>query len=592
MKHLLLLVVLLIGTAAFSQTEDVTYEYKKGKKYIVHYAEDGNTLWGLYSTYHVSADEIIAANPGIEKGVVTGKKYMIPVGNAEAGTIDGTQLKEHTVVKGETLYSIAKKEAITVAELTKLNPGSEAGLKLGQIIRIPVKAAAAAPVTDVKEPVSVAKPAQTTVSFSDTVIAHTVLKEETLYSISKRFMVPVTELQQFNKLKSNSIKPGDVLKIPLKKENVKQVTIREVKPVEEVRKVDQDLIFRSKDQYHIAVLLPFYLDGGDGASESLKNIATEFYMGMELAVDSLEELGFKAVIHVYDVKNDSMSVVNLLKKAEMKTMDLVIGPLLPQGAEIVGNWCKTNQIRMVCPSACNSAMLKNNPYAYAAVSTDITQQRIAARYVLDNHSKDQIVLVNTGVAKDKELYDAFRDRFTELSKSKGNVKLIEIKTDDLAAYIRKNAGTVFIVPTRDKVAAIKFTNALQKSGSKAGNGTISVFATKEWAGFDDIKGVVKNKYNFHWASSSDLNYYLPETKNLLRKYRIRYKADMSRYAAHGFDVLFYFSRTLLMDKEAGQGVINAFDMEQVSEGNGYENNQCFILKHVDFDLVRVALVHE
>jgi len=590
MKYLLLTIVLFIGTFAFSQTEELTYEYKKGKKYIVHYVLPGNTLWGLHATYHVPVDDIIAANPGIEKGLVEGQKVMIPVGNAEAGTIDGMSMKEHTVVKGETLYSIAKKENCSVAELTKLNPGSDAGLKLGQIIRIPVKAAV--PVTDTRETVPVKPATQPTVSFSDTVIVYTVQKEETMYSISKRFMVPVIELQEFNKLKSNNIKPGDILRIPLKKENVKQVPVREIKPVEEVPKVDQYLLFKKKESYHIAVLLPFYLDGGEGASESLKNIATEFYMGMELAVDSLEQLGFNAVIHVYDVKNDSLSVVNLLKKEEMKTMELIIGPLLPQGAEIVGAWCKTNQIRMVCPSACNSAMLKNNPYVYAAVSTDITQQRITARYVLDNHARDQIVLINTGVAKDKELYDAFRERFLELSKTKGNVKLIEVKSDDLLAYIRKNGGTVFIVPTRDKTAALKFMNTLQKSGTKAGNGTISVFGTKDWAGFDDIKGVVRNKYNLHWASSSDLNYSLPETKRLLRKYRMNYKADMSRYAAHGFDVLLYFASTLLMDEHPGQGVINAFDMEQVSEGNGFENNQCFILKHVDFDLVRIALVHE
>lgn len=586
MKQLLMVLLVCFGTAAFAQTEDVIYEYKKGKKYIVHYALAGNTLWGLHSTYHVPVNDIIAANPGIEKGVMEGQKVMVPVGNAEAGTMDGTSVKEHTVLKGETLYSIAKQEGCTAEELAKLNPGTKAGLKPGQLVRIPVTLQAPAKETKPAEAASV--PA---VSFSDTVIVYTVKKEETMYSISKRFMVPVVELQEFNKLKSNNIKPGDVLRIPLKKENVKEVPVRAVKPVEQGRKVDQDLLFKKKDEYHIAVLLPFYLDGA-GNSEALRNIATEFYMGMELAADSLEELGFRAVLHVYDVKNDSLSVVAMLKKAEMKKMDLVIGPLLPQGAEIVSAWCKTNQIRMVCPSACNSSVLKSNPYIYAAVSTDITQQRITARYIVDNHPKDQIVLINTGVAKDRELYDAFRERFLELSKAKSNVKLIEVKSEDLMAYIRKNSGTVFIVPTRDKSAAMKFMNLLQKSGSRAGSGTISVFGTKEWAGFDDIKGVVRNKYNLHWASSSDLNYSLPETKRLLRKYRIKFRADMSRYAAHGFDVLFYFSRTLLMDEKCSQGVINAFDMEQVSAGNGFENNQCFILKHVDFELIRLALVHE
>jgi hypothetical protein len=96
----------------------------------------------------------------------------------------------------------------------------------------------------------------------------------------------------------------------------------------------------------------------------------------------------------------------------------------------------------------------------------------------------------------------------------------------------------------------------------------------------------------HWASSNDLNYTLPATKNLLRQYRREYKADLTKYGAHGFDVLLYFARTLLMEKATGEGVINAFTLEQVGEGNGYENNQAYILKHVEFELTRVSLVKE
>lgn len=591
MKHLLSALAIFLGTIAFAQTEDVVYEYQKGKKYIVHFVQEGNTVWGIQEKYKVPAKDIIAANPGTEKGIVEGQKLLIPAGAAEAGTLDGQVIREHVVVKGETLYSLAKKEGCTVDQLTKLNPGSETGLKLGQVIRIPMKSAEAVmkPATNIP-----AKEVETTVSFSDTVISHTVLDHETLYSISKRFMVPVEELQKFNKLKNTSIKPGQVLQIPLKKEQVKQVEVRKVSPdpVKEQPKVDAELLFKPKDEYHIAMLLPFGLDGGEGTSAALKDLSTQFYMGVALAVDSLEKLGFNARLHIYDLRNDSVAVVKLLQKAEMKQMDLIFGPLFPQSADIVGRWCKENRIRMVCPSACNSSLLKNNPFVYAAVPSDITLERVLARYTVENHARDQIVLVNTGVAKDKELYDAYRERFMELSKAKGNIKLIEIKTADLAGYIRKGGNTVFVVPTRDKAAAMNFMNTLHKSGSKAGSGTISVFGTKEWSNFDDIKGALKNKYNVHWASSNDLNYTLPATKNLLRQYRRQYKADLTKYGAHGFDVMLYFSRTLLMEKATGECVINAFTLEQVGEGNGYENNQAYILKHVEFELTRVALVKE
>src|SRR3989338_2080872 len=265
---------------------------------------------------------------------------------------DGTLIKEHTVVKGETLFSIAKREGATVDEITKLNPGSESGLKLGQVLRIPLKSVTEQ-VKPVTEPV---KQVETTVDFSDTIIAHTVLDHETLYSISKRFMVPVEELQKFNKLKNTNIKPGQVLNIPLKKEKVKQVEIRAVAPVviEPVKPIDEELLFKKKEEYNIALMLPFYLDGGEAG---FKDVATEFYMGVELAIDSLEKMGFKAKMYVYDAKNDSAAIMALLKKPEMKQMDLIFGPLIPQGADQVAAWYKTNGIRMVCPSASNSTIL-------------------------------------------------------------------------------------------------------------------------------------------------------------------------------------------------------------------------------------------
>lgn len=582
--------MLFLANAVYGQTEDVTYEYKKGKKYIVHIVEAGNTLWGLHSTYHVSVDEIIAANPGIEKGLNAGAKVLIPAGNAEAGSMDGTMVKGHVVQKGETLYGIAKKNNVTVDDISKLNPDAVKNLSPGTVLRIPVSGEQPTVVAETKEPAKVTtKPS---VTFSDSTIIYEVKQGETLYSISKRFMVDANDLQTLNKLKSNKLKPGDQLTIPLKKENIKQVPIREVEPVKEVRKVDTDLLFKPKDEYHIAMILPFGLDGGAGSSGSLKQVATEYYMGVQVALDSLEKEGFKAVVHIYDVTSDTSDIKAILKKPEMKQMDLVFGPLLPDGADVAGDWCRKNQIRLVCPASVNMSVLKSNPFVYAAVTSDVTLHRLQAEYILKTHPKDQVVLVNVGSSRDKDIYDAFRNRFIELSKTSGNVKLNEIGMDNLAAFIRKGGNTVIVVPTRDKGSAQKFVNALLKIGDKAGSGTITVYGTKDWAGIDEIRGVTKNTYNITWLTGSDLNYALENTKKVLRRYRIDYHSDMTKYGAQGFDVTYYFIKSLLMGENPGAGIMNDFNMEAVSEGNGLESRHAYILKNENFELIREAEIND
>lgn len=589
MKYFFFVCLIAFSNGLFAQTEskDWVYEYSNGKKYAVHIAQAGNTLWGIHTTYNVPVDDIVAANPGIEKGVKEGFRYLIPLGGADMKVQSGTIVQEHTVLKGETAFSIAKKYNSSVDDLLKFNPGIDKGLKLGQVLKIVI-----APTTENIPPKQADKPTviAPSITFSDTVLVYEVKASETLYTISKRFMVPVTDLQKFNNLKSSAIKTGDVLKIPLKKENVKQIQVREVKPKEDIRKIDEELIFKPKTKYTIAVLLSFGLN--DKSNSALKNLATEFYMGVELAADSLERLGFDATIKVIDLPMDSVGIFKILNTSEMKNMDLIFGPLVPQSADIVGRWCGQQKIRMVCPSACNSSLLKNNPYIYASVATDMTQQEILAKYTIEKYKTAQIILVNPGNTKDQELYDAYRKRFIELSKKNGNIKLIEAKSSDFTTFISKSGESVVVFPSRDKGAVISFINSLHKSIGKSPNADVTVMGVKEWGGFDDIAGYYKSRYKITWASSSDLNYSLPDTQTLLRLYRKKYRADMNKAGAHGFDVVYYFSKTLLMKEEVASEVINSFELKTTSVGGGYENQSCFILKHEDYELVRVGVFYE
>lgn len=591
MKYFFLTCILTFSAGLFAQTDtkDWVYEYSNGKKYAVHVAQAGNTLWGIHTTYNVPVDDIVAANPGIEKGVKEGFRYLIPLGGADMKVLSGTIVREHTVEKGETAFSIAKKYNCSVDDLLKHNPGIDKGLKVGQVLKVIIAPTSeqANPTVKPTEKPAVSAPS---ITFTDTVLVYEVKNSETLYTLSKRFMVPVNDLQKFNNLKTTNIKSGDVLKIPLKKENVKQVQVRKVEPREEVRKVDDELIFKAKTKYNIAVLLSFGLN--DRGNTGLKNLATEFYMGVELAADSLEKLGFDATIKVIDLPMDSVGIMRVLNNPEMKDMDLIFGPLVPQSADIVGRWCGKQKIRMVCPSACNSALLKNNPYIYASVTSDMTQQEILAKYTIEKYKTAQIILINPGIAKDQELFDAYRKRFIELSKKNGNVKLIEAKLSDYSTFIRKTGESVVVLPTRDKGTVLNFINSLHKSVGKLQNADVTVMGVKEWAGFDDIAGYYKTKYKITWASSSDLNYSLPDTQTLLRLYRKKYRADMNKAGAHGFDVVYYFTRTLLMKEEVPSEVVNAFDPKVAVPGGGYENQSCFILKHEDYELIRVGVFYE
>ncbi len=585
MKYWILVLFLSSSIQLFAQPKDAEIEEKDGKKYYVHIVQAGNSLWGIHNLYNVNVDDIVSTNPGVENGVKEGQRLLIPIIDKSTVVVPTmTPEIKHVVKSQETMYGISKKYSVTIDQIIIANPSASKGIKPGQELIIP-SIDAATIVTSIPLPNK-----NVIISFSDTIIDHLVLKHETLYSISKRFMVPVVDLQSINELKNSKIKPGDVIKIPIKNEKLQKTDIREIKPIDKLKDNPTSLINKKKE-YSIAILLPFFLDKGIGYSESISDIATQFYMGAQLAIDSLNELGLNSKVYVYDVQNDTVSIQSTLNKKELEDVDLIIGPLFSDKMSFVAKWCKIHKVKYVCPVAANMEVLKGNPYVFAAIPSDITLLEGAAKYLLTNPDKCQIVLVKPTNSKDLALYNSFRSAYLNLPFTGVRSKLIETNMQDFKTYIKKDGNTFFVMPTVDEVTAKKFMNSLVTSSNNL-NGVISVFGTKEWLTFEEISVSNKNKFNFHFSSPNDLNYADESTKKLAKKYRKIYGADMPKMAVQGFDVVLYFSIKYLLDQNPADGIMSNLKMVQKGNGNGYENNNCYILKQQDFEIIKLMETNE
>jgi LysM repeat protein len=101
---------------------------------LEHIIQKGDTLYSLSRTYGLSIDEICKANKIKNASELkAGQRLIIP---------EIAETVKYTVQKGDTFYSIARINGITVSELLKLNDLSEnAALKAGQTLKIPQSAA-------------------------------------------------------------------------------------------------------------------------------------------------------------------------------------------------------------------------------------------------------------------------------------------------------------------------------------------------------------------------------------------------------------------------------------------------------------------
>ncbi len=131
--------------------------------------------------------------------------------------------KVHTVRSGEKLSSIARKYGVTVADLKNWNYVGKKGIKPGKKIIVYVREQAKQKELDIKpennQNIAANKEKDTkqlaenkSASKSD-FTWHKVKKGESLFSIAKKHGVDVDEIKKLNKLKSNNLTFGQLLKI-------------------------------------------------------------------------------------------------------------------------------------------------------------------------------------------------------------------------------------------------------------------------------------------------------------------------------------------------------------------------------------------
>jgi len=144
-----------------------------------------------------------------------------------------TYTRIHRVVEDDTLYNLAKRNCITVADIQKHNAMSDNNIRIGQVLSLPTnKCVSVAPTPTIPAPIVPTQatiqtrteagvvrqvlPIQTGIKVR-TSNAYAVLPKDSLYSIGKRYCVSAGELAGFNNIDTTTpIQPGQILRLPQK----------------------------------------------------------------------------------------------------------------------------------------------------------------------------------------------------------------------------------------------------------------------------------------------------------------------------------------------------------------------------------------
>ena len=120
--------------------------------------------------------------------------------------VNGQRFLIHKLAPKETYYQLNRIYGVPVKDIMAAN--NKKDLRVGDSVRIPRGAAI------VNKPTTVAPQKETVLISPESITEYKVGKSETLYAISKRFSISIDDIKKINNLTSNSLREGQILRIP------------------------------------------------------------------------------------------------------------------------------------------------------------------------------------------------------------------------------------------------------------------------------------------------------------------------------------------------------------------------------------------
>lgn len=597
-----LLAVLMTACAA---AQDFPKRSVDGKDHYVYTVEPGNTLYAISRSFSVSIESLKQANEGVEDGLEIGREILVPLNAIDRRSArrsevvtDGEYLM-HTVQRKETLFGIAKMYGVSVNDVSELNPEESKVLSTGSVLRIPVMRS-----LSVNE--SYLEPAR-----NDTFTVHRTVKGETPFSIAKSYGITVDSLAGANPGILNNLPIDAWITVPVY--NDAYLTVLEEEAFAAIPEAKYDMPTGERDEYRIALMLPFELQYNDSVGEMIERgkdlyvlteIALEFYRGVLLAVDSLEKAGLRARIKVYEVGEDLVSARDVIKQIDADKPDLVIGPMHKAPLALVSEHSNENKYYLVSPNSFSNEVFEDNPYLFRATSSRETLLKYLANFVAVNHRSHNVIMVNSESPKDwphrkllKRYYNeaasvfpnAFRDSLASVTK--------ELLTSEAAEkYLRKDTLNVLIVPSNELAFVSDLVTKLVRL-ERAGY-PIQIYGLDQWVKYNNIEAAYKNRFKMRLVVPNHVDYGADNVTDYLEMYRDEYNTEPSQYGYgfQGFDLAMYFGGALLTHgldfglhagEDAMEGVMGSYRFGRTSTGADFENKSVIIIEYDDYSIKRV-----
>ncbi len=585
---------ILLIPGSVQQSSTTTNNSEAPTSFSTHLVKPGETLYSIARNFNTSVRALQDANTALlQDGLKSGQTIRIPAGEATSTStavttavrrpepkvyeidapVTSSATAYHIVEPGQTMFSIAKKYGMTVADLERRNPMVTGNLPAGYRLTVDAKPDSA--------PVPSGSVTSTVVPTRKIAYANYEVKpKETLFSLTQMFGITAEELIALNPSLSDGVKIGMILKVP-----GKGSMIMETPPGFK----DLTASLDTSTKKELVMLLPFNAsriqnDSTRTITERLKkdpflNLTLDFYSGVLMAIDSAKAMGLNVNVRIFDSAESKFTsgVTGIINSNKLQNVDAVIGPFYQEHLETTAGILAKDSVVVISPLS--KEMGKASFNLYQSMPTENFLKSAMFNFMLSKGG-NIIVVSDPKKAANREFITTNypQAKFAQLSET-GN-----FVPDNLKKLLVKDKINYVVLDSERTGMILATTNLLlnEINNFKIQLAIIEPNATLD---FEEISmkrlTILKMLYpSVTRENNSD------RAQIFANAYKEKNKVFPNQYATRGFDVTFDTLLRLSQDKsfescmgqDKSEQVESRFNYIRDKEG-GFVNKGVYILQY-------------